>query len=151
MYRQPWTLIVLPLHQARIFALTGGFEPLFPSKFIPSFDINFAVRNLGVWRELHPHVPKNFCFTDRLDKLIFHSYTVEKDRIELPSRGSSAPALPTELLLQFTALEVGIEPTTYRLTAGCSTAELLQNLFRGPPEIRTQINHINSMVLYPLS
>lgn len=41
--------------------------------------------------------------------------------------GYEPTALPAELKAQKVAPQVGFEPTTYRLTAGCSTLELLRN------------------------
>ena len=43
--------------------------------------------------------------------------------------GYEPTALPTELKALNMAPQVGLEPTAYRLTAGCSTIELLRNTF----------------------
>ena len=45
--------------------------------------------------------------------------------------------LPVPPLRQYMAPRVGLEPTAYRLTAGCSTIELPWNIIGGDIQIRT--------------
>ena len=40
---------------------------------------------------------------------------------------SATPAILIQTIFKYLALRVGLEPTTYRLTAGCSTIELPKN------------------------
>ena len=50
------------------------------------------------------------------------------------------------------APRVGLEPTTYRLTAGCSTIELSRNVFGGEGGSRTlaAVTHPNGLANRPL-
>src|SRR5689334_15117058 len=49
------------------------------------------------------------------------------------ARGGAFTAVPRQSAKPDSAPQVGLEPTTFRLTAGCSTIELLRNMW--PPRL----------------
>ena len=81
---------------------------------------------------------------NRAKALCIKSFQQDLNLRPLPYHGS---ALPAELWKHKMAPQVGFEPTTDRLTADCSTTELLWNMFNIKVYL-ILINSFNGLVVH---